>query len=428
MTCFYVRESTKEQAENGFNLQDQIRKIKAYVEVYAEQFTTNQVLFEEFGASAKTLNRPQMNRLIKAVKDNEVGFVIIHNLDRLTRRVKDLVYLLELFEEHEVKLISLTEKIDTSTAQGQFFVYLTVLLAQFEQDQIGERTTRGLYSSAKEMNYAKSKVPIGYIKENKKLLYDKNCKEAIDELFELLVQGVLPISCIVMKINKKYTMKLTSSKVKNMINNDIYAGRYVDKSQVIENHSPAYITWNQLQYIRMTHYNRKHLNSLVGYDYYNFVFCNDCGSHMQHHTTIKNGCQRFYYYYCEKCKKRINQKIIREPINKVFNSIIVQEGKERQLKKMSKLVESNYNDIKLLNEAYKYECIKKSPYEAKTTLAMNEIKDLKSKITELKSDIIDVIKYENMTFLQKQTFLLNHVYRIYVDTNSKTTSVELLKK
>ena len=94
----YCRESTREQAKYGFNLDDQEKKIQKYVDVYYADNSYSLTMMREEGASAKSLNRPKMNELMSMVRRKRVDTIIIHNLDRLTRQVKDLATLLEEFE------------------------------------------------------------------------------------------------------------------------------------------------------------------------------------------------------------------------------------------------------------------------------------------------------------------------------------------
>lgn len=98
-----------------------------------------------------------MIRLIVDVSNGEIDVILVHNLDRLTRRLKDLIHLLELFQVAEVSLVSIKEKIETETAMGRFFIIIIILIAQWELETISERTKRGMDRSAKEGNYTKER-------------------------------------------------------------------------------------------------------------------------------------------------------------------------------------------------------------------------------------------------------------------------------
>jgi site-specific DNA recombinase len=74
------------------------------------------------GESAKSLNRPGMAKLLTLVDKGKVQAVIVAKLDRLTRSVKDLCSLLELFEKRGVALISVAKSLDTASAAGRLVI------------------------------------------------------------------------------------------------------------------------------------------------------------------------------------------------------------------------------------------------------------------------------------------------------------------
>ena len=76
------------------------------------------------GESAKTMKRPGLQRILALVEAGAVQAVIVAKLDRLTRSVKDLCSLLELFEKRRVALVSVAESLDTSSAAGRLVLNL----------------------------------------------------------------------------------------------------------------------------------------------------------------------------------------------------------------------------------------------------------------------------------------------------------------
>jgi DNA invertase Pin-like site-specific DNA recombinase len=137
----YVRVSTDRQAEQGVSLEAQEAKIRAMATVQGAE------LFEvivDGGESAKNLNRPGLQRLLALVDSGKVEAVIIAKLDRLTRSVKDLCSLLELFEKRGVALISVAESLDTASAAGRLVITIMAAVSQWEREAIGERTRDAL--------------------------------------------------------------------------------------------------------------------------------------------------------------------------------------------------------------------------------------------------------------------------------------------
>lgn len=140
-TLGYVRVSTDRQADFGVSLEAQEAKIRAMAVVRGVGL--DEVIVDD-GESAKDLNRPGAQRLLALVEGGKVDGVIVAKLDRLTRSVKDLCCLLELFEKRKVALISVAESLDTGSAAGRLVITIMGAVSQWEREAIGERTRDAL--------------------------------------------------------------------------------------------------------------------------------------------------------------------------------------------------------------------------------------------------------------------------------------------
>src|SRR5438093_2282962 len=137
----HVRVSTDKQADHGVSLEAQEVKIRAMGIVQGAEIVD---LIVDGGESAKNLVRPGMERLLALVNERKVDTVIIAKLDRLTRSVKDLCGLLELFEKRKVALVSVAESLDTGSAAGRLVITIMGAVSQWEREAIGERTRDAL--------------------------------------------------------------------------------------------------------------------------------------------------------------------------------------------------------------------------------------------------------------------------------------------
>jgi site-specific DNA recombinase len=138
----YVRVSTDEQAREGCSLDNQEARIRHYAESQEWELAE---MYREEGFSGKTTDRPQLQRLLADVKAKKLDVVLVYRVDRLTRKQKDLWYLLEdVFEKHKVGFKSVVEPFDTTTAQGKAFLGMLAVFAQLERDAIAERTKDAL--------------------------------------------------------------------------------------------------------------------------------------------------------------------------------------------------------------------------------------------------------------------------------------------
>lgn len=90
-------------------------------------------------------NRPQLNRLKDKLRPGDT--VVVESFSRLGRSTKDLIELVNYFEEHNIKLTSLKKNFDTATPHGRLMMTVFQTFSQFEQDLIVERTKEGLKSA-----------------------------------------------------------------------------------------------------------------------------------------------------------------------------------------------------------------------------------------------------------------------------------------
>jgi site-specific DNA recombinase len=133
----YARVSTDKQADRGVSLEAQAEKIRAMVVVHNAELVD---IIVDGGESAKSLQRPGIERLLTLVDAKKIQAVVIAKLDRLTRSVKDLCELLERFERRGVTLISVAESLDTGSAAGRLVLNIMTAVSQWEREAIGERT------------------------------------------------------------------------------------------------------------------------------------------------------------------------------------------------------------------------------------------------------------------------------------------------
>lgn len=147
--------------------------------------------FVDEGISAKDLKRAALQKLITAVKNKELNFILIVKLDRLTRSLKDLIYLNELFEKHGTNLISIKEKIDTNTAQGRFFTSILGSLGQLEREQISERVKDVLKQIVIDQSVG-GRTPLAMFILQKL----KRMKDFISPIANIIVTNFLSLHCL----------------------------------------------------------------------------------------------------------------------------------------------------------------------------------------------------------------------------------------
>lgn len=92
--------------------------------------------------SGKNMNRPELKKMLDYIREGDI--VIIESISRLARSTKDLLSMVQTFQEKKVDLISLKENIDTSTPQGRFILTIFGALYELERDNILQRQSEGI--------------------------------------------------------------------------------------------------------------------------------------------------------------------------------------------------------------------------------------------------------------------------------------------
>jgi len=197
----YCRVSTEEQAREGISLDVQKDKIRQYAELHNLELL--KVITDE-GKSGKDLNREGINEILSRIKDKSIFHIIVYKMDRLTRRTFDLLYLVEeVFKKNNVQFHSITEKIDTTTAQGNFFLTIIGAMAQMERDLISERTKAVLQYKIEKGEYVGSPA-LGYLasSDNKFLELNEREQDTLKRIFYLKRYKHLSLGKIAKELNE----------------------------------------------------------------------------------------------------------------------------------------------------------------------------------------------------------------------------------
>lgn len=160
-TVAYLRVSTEKQAERGFSLDAQEAKVRLYAQLYDLDVVDVVV---DAGASAKTLDRPGLQRALAMLRSGEAEALLVVKLDRLTRSVRDLGVLLDdYFARNDgPALLVVTEQVDTRTAAGRLVLNVLMSVAQWEREAIGERTSAAMRHKRTLGEYTGGSVPYGW--------------------------------------------------------------------------------------------------------------------------------------------------------------------------------------------------------------------------------------------------------------------------
>ncbi len=320
-TGIYIRVSTEEQAKDGFSINAQKEKLTKYAE--ANGWTIYDYYIDD-GVSGKDLiKRPEVNRLLDDLKNKRINNVLIYKLDRLTRSVRDLIYLIELFEKYKCTFNSQTEKIDTSNAVGRMFIKIIGIFAEFERENLAERVAFGYEQKTREGNYTNTNGVYGYnyISGEQKLIVNEEEKELVNTIFDLYINGNSYYKIANLFNSKNVSTKRgghwSASTIKSIINNPLYIGkvRYglgknkKDKTFTVDGKNIDAIIdtdkWNLANKIvktREKYIVRRYPNE--NSYFYHTIKCGNCGGSISARNQTQNG-KTYVTYRCNNSYKGI---------------------------------------------------------------------------------------------------------------------------
>ena len=140
----YARVSTHEQNE--------ARQLAAFEERNADRIFLDK-------CSGKDAERPELKKMLDYVREGDT--VIVTEYSRLARSTSDLLSIVDRLTGKGVQLVSLKEKLDTSTPQGKLMLTMFAGLAEFERAMILERQREGI-AIAKAQGKYKGRMPITF--------------------------------------------------------------------------------------------------------------------------------------------------------------------------------------------------------------------------------------------------------------------------
>lgn len=153
----YIRVSTHGQAEDGVSLDAQEAKIRAWADLNGYDRVA---IFIDAGISGKRAdNREGLQAALSTVGKGDA--LVVYSLSRLARSTKDTLEIADVLMKKGTDLVSICEKIDTTTAAGKMVFRMLAVLSEFELDQIRERT-KGAMSHKKSKQELVGAVPYGF--------------------------------------------------------------------------------------------------------------------------------------------------------------------------------------------------------------------------------------------------------------------------
>ncbi len=327
----YIRVSTEDQAREGFSLGEQEEKLKQLCDYKGYEVYK---VYCDAGISAKDMeHRPKFQEMLKDMKDGKINYIVAYKLDRVTRSVRDLEELISQLEKYNTYLVCDRDDVNTSTANGRFFVRMLTVLSQLEIEIVSERTKFGLNGAIKS-GHLPGQVALGFKKDgNKKTIIDPATAPIVKRVFDLYLQGktFLQISNIFNE-EKVLNKNWKDTHIERIINNRLYMGDYemykrlkecknvepVIYMNVVDPIIPRYI-WEECQAQKIIN-QRTYTRDRV-YTFFQKLKCPKCGKIMK--CKGSGGKRKKYVYYnCEDCHENIRESYVEEEFEKIVGQLL----------------------------------------------------------------------------------------------------------
>src|SRR6267378_2949208 len=182
----YTRKSTEYNLELAFNSLDAQREAcEAYIRSQAhEGWRLIPGRYDDGAFSGASLDRPALQQLLANVRSGKIDIVVVYKVDRLTRSLADFAKLVELFDQHSVSFVSVTQSFNTTTSMGRLTLNVLLSFAQFEREVIGERVRDKIAASRRKGIWTGGPVALGYASINKKLVVVSDEAERVRLIFQ----------------------------------------------------------------------------------------------------------------------------------------------------------------------------------------------------------------------------------------------------
>ena len=340
----YLRVSTKEQAERDGDPEGY--SIPAQREANRRMATTlGADIVEEFvdrGESARSADRPELQKMLEFVRVNPIAYCIVHKVDRLARNRVDDVAINVALQKAQVRLVSATENID-ETPSGMLLHGIMSSIAEFYSRNLANEVLKGMHQKAK-TGGTPGKAPIGYRnagvvnaegREVRTIIVDDQRAPLITWAFQAYATGNWTIRDLAEELANRGLNSaptparpgktIEANQLHKIFTNPYYKGDVRFQGAVYPGRHHAIVDpalWQKVQDVMTSHVtgekSRDHPHDLKS-----SVFCGNCGSRFIVHHAINRHGTVYEYFVCSGRHERRTQCTQRAiNIGRVENKIV----------------------------------------------------------------------------------------------------------
>jgi site-specific DNA recombinase len=324
--AIYTRKSTEEGLDQDFNSLDAQREAaEAYVHSQAHAgWTALSIRYDDGGYSGSNLDRPALQRLLADIEAGQVDCVVTHRVDRLSRSLLDFAKLMEIFEQHGVAFVSVTQQLNSASSMGRLVLNVLLSFAQFERELIAERTRDKVAAARRKGKWSGGLPILGYDVDtpSKKLVINEAEAARVRAIFTLYLEhgSLLPVVeelarrgwCTKQSVTRQGRVRggrpFTKGNLYQLLTNVTYVGQVRYHKEVHPGEQPAIVdraVWEQVQALlagngqARARAQRSRSRALLQ----GLVRCRACDCAMTP-AHVTHGNQRYRYYTCSAAQKK----------------------------------------------------------------------------------------------------------------------------
>ena len=264
--AIYTRVSTDQGLEQDFNSLDaQYDASQAYIRSQAHAgWTLLRAEYDDGGFSGGNTDRPALQRLLEDVRAGKIDVIVVYKVDRLTRSLADFAKLVELFDQHGVSFVSVTQQFNTTTSMGRLTLNVLLSFAQFEREVTSERIRDKIAASKRKGLWVGGMAPLGYDTKDRRITVNEAEAERVRTIFRSYLRlGSLSLLMADLRhrgvVTKVRTLKsgktvggipFTRGPLAHLLRNRFYIGEVTFKREVLAGEQPAIVDRNLFEAVQ----------------------------------------------------------------------------------------------------------------------------------------------------------------------------------
>jgi site-specific DNA recombinase len=310
MRCaIYVRISTEEQANKEISsLNSQTDLLQRYIEQKKKDGYKLVAVYREEGLSGTNIkNRSQLKQLLIDARQGKFDLVLVTDLDRIGRNLRDFLNIWEIFKENGIKFIAINQNIDTSTITGETLIQQLMVFAELESKMNKQRASQKReFEVTKKGKWYGGAVPLGfdYDQKEKRLIPNEREAKIVNLAFDLYLEKK-GLGTVARELNQRgfRTKKgklFSKESVKTILKNPLYVGMVLYKGKAYRSEYQGIVEkekWQGVQNLLGENHKERGRVEKERHQYLlkGLVKCGDCSSFMTP-KSAKSG--QYFYYSC----------------------------------------------------------------------------------------------------------------------------------